>query len=216
MNRALNPRNCVARLNVPRAEGGRGLISLEECIGQAKNSLQNYILHSDEKLIQAARKGEVVTHDFQTPKDFKQRRKAERKREWKEKVLYGQFLRQTGSERNEKTWAWLQRGDLKRETEALITDHQISARRPDLVVINKQEQTCQVIDIAVPEDTAVKAKEEEKLEKYQDLAREIQKMWRWSVGTQVLPVIIGVLGTAPKRLESNLKRIGTNTPIELI
>ena len=94
MNRALNPRNCVARLNVPRAEGGRGLISLEECIGQAKNSLQNYILHSDEKLIQAARKGEVVTHDFQTPKDFKQRRKAERKREWKEKVLYGQFLRQ--------------------------------------------------------------------------------------------------------------------------
>ena len=94
------------------------------------------------------------------------------------------------------------------------TDHQISARRPDLVVINKQEQTCQVIDIAVPEDTAVKAKEEEKLEKYQDLAREIQKMW--SVRTQVLPVVIGALGTVPKRLESNLKRIGTNNSIELI
>ena len=41
------------------------------------------------------------------------------------------------------------------------TDHQISARRSDLVVINKQEQTCQVIDIAVTEDTAVRAKEEE-------------------------------------------------------
>ncbi|XP_068707817.1 uncharacterized protein [Montipora foliosa] len=92
------------------------------------------------------------------------------------------------------------------------TDHQMSARRPD--VINKQEQTCQVIDIAVPEDTAVKAKEEEKLEKYQDLAREIQKMW--SVRTQVLPVVIGALGTAPKRLESNLKCIGNNTSIELI
>ncbi|XP_068707815.1 uncharacterized protein [Montipora foliosa] len=92
------------------------------------------------------------------------------------------------------------------------TDYQISARRP--VVINKQEQTCQVIDIAVPEDTAVKAKEEEKLEKYQDLAREIQKMW--SVQTQVLPVVIGALGTAPKRLESNLKRIGNNTSIEPI
>ena len=94
------------------------------------------------------------------------------------------------------------------------TDHQISARKPDLVVINKQEQTCQVIDIAVPEDTAVKAKEEEKLEKYQDLAREIQKMG--SVRTQVLPVVIGALGTVPKRLESNLKRIGTNNSIELI
>ena len=56
---------------------------------------------------------------------------------------------------------------------SIQTDHQISARRPDLVVINKQEQTCQVIDIPVPEYTAVKAKKEEKLEKYQDLAREI-------------------------------------------
>ena len=28
MNRALNPRDCVARLYVPRAEGGRGLISV--------------------------------------------------------------------------------------------------------------------------------------------------------------------------------------------
>ena len=94
------------------------------------------------------------------------------------------------------------------------TDHQISARRPDLVVINKQEQTCQVIDIPVPEYTAVKAKKEEKLEKYQDLAREIQKMW--SVRTQVLSVVIRALGTVPKRLESNLKRIGTHTSIELI
>ena len=78
---------------------------MEECTGEVTNSLQNYILHIDEKLIQAARKGELVTHDLKTPKDFKQRRKAERKTEWGEKVLYGQFFRQTDSERNEKTWA---------------------------------------------------------------------------------------------------------------
>ena len=83
------------------------------------------------------------------------------------------------------------------------TDHQISARRPD--VISKQYQACQVINVVV---TAVKAKEEEKLEKYQDSEM-------WSVRTHVLPVVIGALGTVPKRLESNLKRIGTNTSIEL-
>ena len=94
------------------------------------------------------------------------------------------------------------------------TGHQINPRRHDLVVINKQEQTCQVIDIAVPEDTAVKAKEEEKLEKYQDLAREIQNLWNFQ--TQVSPVVLGALGKVPKRFESNLKRIGTNTFIELI
>ena len=65
-----------------------------------------------------------------------------------------------------------------------------------------------------PEDTAVKAKEEKKLEKYRDLAREIPKMW--SVRTQVHPVVIGALGTVPKMLESNLKGIATNNSIELI
>lgn len=43
-------------LHVPRSEGGRGLISAEEYIEQARISLQNYTLDSDEKLIQAARK----------------------------------------------------------------------------------------------------------------------------------------------------------------
>ena len=38
----------------------------------------------------------------------------------------------------------------------------------------------------------------------------------WSVRAQVLPVAIGTLGTVPKRLECKLKRIGTNTSIELI
>ena len=37
----------------------------------------------------------------------------------------------------------------------------------------------------------------------------------WSVRTQVLPVVIGALETVPKRFDSNLKRIGTNTYIEL-
>ena len=45
------------------------------------------------------------------------------------------------------------------------TDHDIKARRPDLVVVNKREQTCQFIDVAIPVDTAVREKEEEKIEK---------------------------------------------------
>ena len=69
------------------------------------------------------------------------------------------------------------------------TDHKISARILGLVVINKQEQTYQVIDMAVPEDTAVKVKQEEKQQKYQDLAKNIQKVW--SVRIHVLPVVIG-------------------------
>ena len=55
------------------------------------------------------------------------------------------------------------------------TDHLISARRPDLVIINKKKKiTCQIVDFAVPVDHRIKLKECEKKDKYLDLARELK------------------------------------------
>ena len=56
------------------------------------------------------------------------------------------------------------------------TDHVIEHRRPDVVVLDKHEKMCHLIDIAVPGDSRVEAKENEKVQKYQDLARELRKL----------------------------------------
>ena len=56
------------------------------------------------------------------------------------------------------------------------TDHDIEARRPDLLIIDKSEKNCQIINVAIPEDGRVRAKDD-KVEKYQDLAREVRKIW---------------------------------------
>ena len=55
------------------------------------------------------------------------------------------------------------------------TDHLISARRPDLIIINKKKKkrTCRIVDFAVPADHRIKLKECEKRDKYVDLAREL-------------------------------------------
>ena len=71
------------------------------------------------------------------------------------------------------------------------TDHEIGARRSDLVIIDKRDKSCQIIDVAIPEDNGVREKEDEKVEKYQDLAREVRKMW--GVRTKVTPVVVGAL-----------------------
>ena len=42
------------------------------------------------------------------------------------------------------------------------TDHLIPARRPDLVLINKKERPCHLVDFAVPTDRRVKLKENKK------------------------------------------------------
>ena len=55
----------------------------------------------------------------------------------------------------------------------LQTDHEIEAGRLDLLVIDKSAKNCQIIDVAIPEDGRVRAKEDEKVEKYQNLAREV-------------------------------------------
>ena len=44
---------------------------------------------------------------------------------------------------------------------------QIEHNRPDVVVLDKIERSCYVIDIAWPFDTRVLEKEQEKMEKYQ-------------------------------------------------
>ena len=56
-------------------------------------------------------------------------------------------------------------------------DHLIERRRPDIAVINKNKREFLIIDIAVPGNGRVKAKEQEKVKKYQDLNTEIANVW---------------------------------------
>ena len=55
------------------------------------------------------------------------------------------------------------------------TDHLISARIPDLMIINKKKRTCKIVDFTVPAEHRIKLKECEKKDKYLDLSRELKK-----------------------------------------
>ena len=68
----------------------------------------------------------------------------------------------------------------------------IKTKRPDIVVADKKVGTFQITEVAVSGDRRIVDKEQEKIEKYQDLAREIRKWWK--VKTKVILIIIGALG----------------------
>ena len=78
--------------------------------------------------------------------------------------------------------------------------------------VDKQNKNCLIIDIACLGDRRVDIKQEEKINKYLDLAIEIKELWKMK-RVKVVPVVIGVLGTIPKRLEDYLRNI--NAGIEL-
>jgi hypothetical protein len=78
----------------------------------------------------------------------------------------------------------------------VITDWTILANRPYTVLRGNKEKTCPLIDIAVPDNSNVNTKENEKLNKYKDLEIEVIRMWK--VRTKIVPFIIRALGTIKK------------------
>ena len=63
-----------------------------------------------------------------------------------------------------------------------------------------------MIDFAVPGDSRIEEKEEDKTEKYQDLGRELQKIW--NVKVKIIPLVVSPLGAMPKQFGNRLKQIG--------
>ena len=77
---------------------------------------------------------------------------------------------------------------------------------PDLVLVDKIERICKIIDFAVPGDSRTGEKEKDKTEKYQDLGRELQKIW--NVKVKIIPLVVGSFGAMSKQFGNRLKQIG--------
>ena len=131
MYRVLHPRDSVARLYLPRKEGGRGLVAIEDCDEIAILGLENYVQDSRERILSSARceAGERVTE-----KDFQKRRREERRSELEEKALHGQFFRQTREIYDPESWGWLRDGELKKETEGIMMAAQTQSLRTNTVL----------------------------------------------------------------------------------
>jgi len=68
--------------------------------------------------------------------------------------------------------------------------------------------------MTVSGDARVEEKEQEKMDRYQDLARDLKRLW--NVESKVIPIVVGALGTVVKSLEKNLKKAGLNVTVELL
>ena len=79
-------------------------------------------------------------------------------------------------------------------------DRIIVERRPDIVIGNKMEKTAIVTDVAIPVDKRIIDKQTEKIEKYQNLKREIQRLWNLKK-IDVIPMVLGLLGSVTKNFE---------------
>ena len=80
-----------------------------------------------------------------------------------------------------------------------------------MIFIDEKHHKCQIIVFAIPYDTRVDDKEVEKIKKYLDPVRKLQKVWNIKVGVVLL--LVGALGTPAKTLGKRLKTIGIDTKV---
>ena len=91
------------------------------------------------------------------------------------------------------------------------TDRTIDANRPDIVIKDFNNRTCQLIDMTCPMDCNVSKKEFKKLATYKDLQIEVTRMWQ--LETTIIPVVIGALGMIKKGTETHVNKIPGNISI---
>ena len=88
---------------------------------------------------------------------------------------------------------------------------EINATRPAIVIKDKRQRWCKIINVAIPSDNKTSAKVAEKLYKCKDLEIEISRMW--DIKTHTTPVVIGTLEFVNKGLEKFANNIPGNINI---
>ena len=95
---------------------------------------------------------------------------------------------------------------------AVNTDRTITANRPDIVVKDLTNGNCKLIDLTVLSDKNIALKETKKKNKYKDLELEIERMGH--MRTEVVPVVVGALGTIKKGMIENIKRVSERATVK--
>lgn len=122
MHGAFHPKSDVKRLYLKRALGGRGLVSVRDCVDGERRNLAYYISRSEEELLKCVAVEMGIDRDqVEDKKEFTKRKVQEKQEALLNMKLHGQFERETQEVKDkEASWMWLRQGDLKRGTEALL------------------------------------------------------------------------------------------------
>ena len=137
--------------------------------------------------------------------------------DWVDRKIHWEVCRKIGFDVNEKCYKHEPETVVKNDSWKILwdvtiqTNHVIEARRSDMVITDKTKYEYKIIDFACPLDSRIEEREKDKMKGYDYLKRELTKIW--DMPMKVIPVVVGALGTTPKKLKQCLSDIEIETRI---
>ena len=166
------------------------------------------------------KRGETVQHIICECEKLAQR-EYKRRHDNVAKKVHWDLCKSNGLDHTEKWYEHSPEGVVESEKTKILwninvqCDNVIQARRPDIILINKEKKEAWIIDIAIPADKRIVEKEQEKIEKYQDLKREIKRLWHLR-SVQVVPIVIGALGCVTTEFEKWIEKLNIDARVEVL
>ena len=87
------------------------------------------------------------------------------------------------------------------------TANEVKKNRPDITIWDTQKKICQIVEVSVPLDMNLNQLREDKESKYLPLISQMQQVYN-NYKIEVIPVLVGALGSIPHGIKQNLQRIG--------
>ena len=147
---AQHPKADVDRMYLKRCDGGRGLIGVEDCVQADVNSFDKYVSVSEEKMLKEVSLSSTLENKRQ--RNSKEDIQNKDQEDYESKVLHGKFRKATEKVKGNKSWDWLKKGYMKKETESTIIaaqDQALCTRNMRKVVYGENvDSTCRVCDSA--------------------------------------------------------------------
>ena len=195
------------------------------CIAQEQAIRKNYVKYKSIQLVKVlcrlrGEKGESVQHLVSGCEKLAQK-EYKRRHDNVGKKFHWHRCKNYGLGHTEKWYEHVPERAVRNEEVKVLwdinvqCDKVVETRKPDIILIDKKEQKGIIINIVVPADVRVGEKEREKMEKYQDLKREIGRLWKLKM-VEVVPVVIGALGRVTKEFDGWIEKLGITNNVGIM
>ena len=196
------------------------------CAAQEQAIRTNYVKCNIDKSVASPlcrlchEKGESISHVVSECKKLAQS-EYKKRHDNVAKYIHWELLGQFLMERSEKWYEHKPVGVMERNGVKVMWDFMVQCdryiehRKPDILIIDSLQRRGWIIDVAISGDSRVTKKEEEKVNKYQDLRLEIVRLWKLKK-VDIIPVVVGALGAVSRSIENWLEKLGVVVRVEHI